>query len=196
MRHTALARASGAEASYSAALCAGSRGRIQGRYRAGFTLIELMIVLVIAVVLVTIAVPAFSTFLNNQRVTTQANNLVTAIHLARSEAVKRGDVVELCASSDASSCNSSDWSQGWIVREPGVGGDVIRVWGSVPQPGHLNANDTSLSEIEFNALGGIEGSGDHEFELWFDECSGAETRLIELNKSGRPSMTRNNVNCG
>ena len=56
----------------------------------GFTLIELLIVIGIAAILVSIAVPNFSQMVSQQRVKAAATNFKIAIALARSEARKTG----------------------------------------------------------------------------------------------------------
>ena len=53
----------------------------------GFTLIELLIILSILAVLLGIGMPSVVTFINNNQVTSQANDLVYSIHMARSEAI-------------------------------------------------------------------------------------------------------------
>ena len=62
------------------------------RYKHGFTLLELMITVVIAVIVVTIAIPSFATLMENQRMTTNTNDLIGALKQARSEAVEAGRV--------------------------------------------------------------------------------------------------------
>ena len=83
----------------------------------GFTLVELMVTLVIAAILLTAGVPSFTTLIKNNRLTTSTNELVGALTLARSEAVKRGLRVTVCKSADQASCDTSGtgWQQGWIV---------------------------------------------------------------------------------
>jgi type IV fimbrial biogenesis protein FimT len=81
----------------------------------GFTLMELMITLSVLAIIVTIAVPSFTTMVSNNRLTAQHNELVTALTIARSEALKRGTTVTVCASDDEAGCNSSNWEDGWIV---------------------------------------------------------------------------------
>jgi len=44
------------------------------------------------------------------------NELVSAIHVARSEAIKLNSKVSICSSSNGTSCSgSSSWKEGWIV---------------------------------------------------------------------------------
>lgn len=85
--------------------------------QSGFTLVELMITLSIAVILLTVGVPSFSTMIQNNRLTSNTNDLVSALNLARSEAVTRGVRVTVCKSSDQSTCDTSTtgWEQGWII---------------------------------------------------------------------------------
>ncbi|MFN2411054.1 MAG: Tfp pilus assembly protein FimT/FimU [Halomonas sp.] len=55
----------------------------------GFTLIELMLVLVIAALLMLLAAPAFSTFMARQQLASDANQLQSVLTFARSEAIKQ-----------------------------------------------------------------------------------------------------------
>lgn len=84
--------------------------------QSGFTLIELMITIAIVGILMGIGIPNFQKFVLNNRMSTQANDFMTAIGMARSEAIKRGGRVSICPSADNSSCAASGtWAQGWIV---------------------------------------------------------------------------------
>ena len=66
----------------------------------GFTLIELMITLVIAGILVALAGPAMRNFVQDQRLTGQANEFVGDLNYARSEAIKRASNAGVCSSSN------------------------------------------------------------------------------------------------
>ena len=71
----------------------------------GFTLLELMVVLVIAGVLIGVGVPAFRNFIMDARMTSTANDLIAALHYTRSEAIKRRAAVSMCATADALAAN-------------------------------------------------------------------------------------------
>jgi type IV fimbrial biogenesis protein FimT len=83
----------------------------------GFTLIELMITITVAGILLAIAVPAFNSFLQNDRDTGQANSLVGSLGYARSEAVKRASPngITVCPSANGAACDAGPWTEGWIV---------------------------------------------------------------------------------
>jgi type IV fimbrial biogenesis protein FimT len=75
----------------------------------GFTLIELLMTLVIAGILATLAAPSFVDVIKNNRMTTQYNDLLATLSLARSEAIKQGtNVIAL-------SNNGTSWEDGWII---------------------------------------------------------------------------------
>jgi type IV fimbrial biogenesis protein FimT len=84
----------------------------------GFTLIELMVSLTVAGILLGIAIPAFNSFVQNDRDTGQINSLVGSFSYARSEAVKRASPsgVTVCPSADSQNCDAGPWTEGWIVK--------------------------------------------------------------------------------
>jgi len=84
----------------------------------GFTLMELMIAVAIVGILLTVGVPSMKTFLQSNQLIATTNELLSAIHVARSEAIKLNKSVTVCASSNGTSCASSEsgnWRKGWIV---------------------------------------------------------------------------------
>lgn len=82
----------------------------------GFTLVELLIAIVVVTILLAAGAPAFKDFIKNNRVTAQTNDLVSSIQLARSEALKRGTNMVVCASSNQTTCTGKDtWADGWIL---------------------------------------------------------------------------------
>jgi prepilin-type N-terminal cleavage/methylation domain-containing protein len=95
--------------------------RIEARQR-GFTLVELLVTLAVFAILVGLAAPQLRTLLIRRTVSSQAESLSAGLRLARSEAIKRGQYVTMCASNNAESATptclangASDWGSGWIV---------------------------------------------------------------------------------
>ena len=102
----------------------------------GFTLIELMFTVVVLAVLLAIGVPNFRDFLRNSRMAAQANDLLSAVNLTRSEAVKRRAPVTLCVRAD---CEGGEFEDGWFVfvdeNQSGAfeaGEDVLRRHDTMP----------------------------------------------------------------
>lgn len=86
----------------------------------GFTIIELMFVILIGATLAVLAVPSFKNFIEKGRVTVATNELVTAFVIARSEAVNQESFTCVCSSATATAnppaCNNNNnWEDGWIV---------------------------------------------------------------------------------
>lgn len=69
--------------------------RLRARHH-GFSLIELMITIVVAAILLAIAIPSFRTLILSNELTTTTNEWVTAVNVARSEAIKRSAGVVVC----------------------------------------------------------------------------------------------------
>ena len=68
------------------------------KYQRGFTLVELMYTVAVSALVLGIGIPAFSETIRAGRMTASVNTAVTAMHVARSEAVKRRARVTLCRS--------------------------------------------------------------------------------------------------
>lgn len=82
----------------------------------GFTLIELMITLFIVGILLTVGVPSLRSFMQSNQLVASTNELISALHVARSEAIKLNSRVSICSSSNGTSCSGSNsWRNGWIV---------------------------------------------------------------------------------
>jgi len=88
------------------------------RKNSGFTLIEMIVTVTIVAIFASIALPSFSQLIKSNRVSTSTNEFVSALVLARSEALKRSRNVRVCTSSNLTSCSGSetDFSKGWIVE--------------------------------------------------------------------------------
>jgi type IV fimbrial biogenesis protein FimT len=84
----------------------------------GFSLVELLIVVSILAIVLTLGMPSMRGFFAESRLTNSTNALVSAINIARSEAVKRGPGSRVTIRPK----RVSDWSAGWTVFTDTVGG--------------------------------------------------------------------------
>lgn len=114
----------------------------------GFTLIELMITIAVLGIMLAFAVPSFVNLIENSRVTTQANTLLGAVNLARSEAVKQGVPVSI-------QNEPGGFVDGWCVISGGLNGCQ-------------NARDNALMLREFPALEGVTVSQGGAAGITFD----------------------------
>ena len=90
-------------------------------FQRGFSLTEIIITLMVLGILAGIAVPSIQSFVEANRLTAAANDLLADISTARTESMKRqggavGRVV-ICASTSGADCTtaSTNWNSGWIL---------------------------------------------------------------------------------
>lgn len=96
----------------------GISGNLGRRATTGFTMLELLVVLSITAILATVAVPSVRDSLQRNSKESGMLDFMSAISLARSEAVSQSRVVTICRSTNLTACVTSaggDWSAGWLV---------------------------------------------------------------------------------
>lgn len=82
----------------------------------GFTLLELMMVLVIAGVLLGVAVPGFGRAIERHHLIGAQHQLIASFHLARSLALQTRRPAIVCPSSNGQACRGGGvWDNGWLV---------------------------------------------------------------------------------
>jgi len=82
----------------------------------GLSLLELLITMGISAIIFSIAIPVMASFISQNRIATQVNNLRTSLDLTRSVAIKEKVHTVICKSNDGESCSRRDeWDQGWII---------------------------------------------------------------------------------
>ncbi|MBI2779428.1 MAG: GspH/FimT family pseudopilin [Gammaproteobacteria bacterium] len=165
------------------------------RKHTGFTLIELMVVLAIASILLTLAVPSFRSTIQNNRIATQANDLVSTLQLARGEAVKRGVRVIVCVSTNQTSCTGTNWAGGWITfadtnaNGSVDAGELIKVSGALDGGSTLtSAGFFSATSVQYQPSGFSSAAG--TFNLSIPGCTGNEVRVINVVNTGRVGTSR------
>ena len=132
----------------------------------GFTLIELLVAIFVLSIVLTMGVPAFTQFVQNNRMVSGVNDLISTLHAARIEAVKRKTLagpnaaVSICASADwntpAPSCNvAGNFRDGWITFAD-LDGDIVVDGGEQVLATHgpvANAIILNVLDINSNPVG-------------------------------------------
>jgi type IV fimbrial biogenesis protein FimT len=155
----------------------------------------------IAGILVTIAIPSFNSTITSSRLTNYANDLVGALNLARSEAVRRGvsvTVRKLDNDSYTKIGAGVNWEKGWDVftdiDDDGkfdVGDELIRTYAELQPSYTLRGNNNFTNFIRYTPLGISNSIGS------FVICDNSDgnnvpeantSKLITVNFSGRPHM--------
>ncbi|MEJ1464682.1 MAG: GspH/FimT family pseudopilin [Candidatus Sedimenticola sp. (ex Thyasira tokunagai)] len=145
----------------------------------GMTLVELMVTLAVGGILLAIAVPSYRTMVQNNRLAAGANEFVSSMSLARSEALKRRTDITVTAADSSTAGN--EWGKGgWTVKE---GATLLK---TVPAfSGDITFNSTgNNSSFTYSADGSANASDT------IDLCTGSgETgRQVSLSATGRVSV--------
>ena len=110
--------------------------RTRTRPARGFTLVELIIATAISGILLVVALPGLTRFVDQQRVAATLHELRTDLSLARTTAVMRRVQVVVCPRQPGLvQCgNQADWTHGWLVfldrdldRRPNDPADILRL---------------------------------------------------------------------
>jgi type IV fimbrial biogenesis protein FimT len=165
----------------------------------GFTLTEVLVVVAIVAILLSIGVPSYRYITNAYRMSAEMNSLVGDLMYARAEAIKEGQSVAICVSSDGQNCSgATNWQNGWIVFPDPTGGGSADVPASIL---HVQASFTGatpdalvpvnpISSIIFNREGFAVGApgnvafGGNQFTLHDPTVNAAWTRCLFINPQG------------
>ena len=164
----------------------------------GITLLEVMVAFAVAAIIFALGVPAFGTWFADQQVQDRAEALVHALDLARSEAVKRGDRVDVCPAPDACDGGAAAWDGGWIVVP-----DVARSAASAlaheraaPEGVTIRGNRPVADYVSYTAAGRARRFDGALQMGTFTVCrSGQRARKVVLAGSGRARLEISNDVC-
>ena len=159
----------------------------------GFNLVELMITVVVAGILMGLAAPSFVSFVKNNRLSSQANELMADLAFARSEAVKRGANITICRASDPfAACTGSagPWSTGWIVIDGA--GQVLRLHEALDGQNTLTGTGTLADQTAYTGTGLITLGAAQSFSLCDDRLA-SYGRLIQISITGRAAIAKDST---
>lgn len=158
---------------------------------AGFTLIELMITLAVAVLVLTLAVPTLGDLQQRNRQAAAANELVAHLNLARMNAVTKREITIACPAESTLECGGHNrWHDGWIVfrdpdrdNRPNQPDDLLRVGSGLEG---LWSDSAGRSLIRYRPEGTAYGT--NQTIKLCDPSGVSRPRAVIISNPGRPRV--------
>ena len=137
----------------------------------GFTLVELLVVITLLAILATVGIPNFGPTVANGRATATANDLLGALQLARSEAVRLNEPVEIIPE------DPNNWALGWRIERDE---EVIR-----RREVLARVTITGPAQIEFGSAGNAVPAGSFQIRA---NGGGNPQRCLTVTLSGSAAV--------
>ncbi|MBL8310082.1 MAG: GspH/FimT family pseudopilin [Burkholderiales bacterium] len=169
------------------------------RSRAGFTLIELMVTVAVLAILAAIAIPSMSQLIVRSRMDATLHEFVSAINMARSEAVRRATRVTLCRATGPTTCGGAGttWASGWIVFVDDLataglidaGEEIIKSRSAWVGMDSVITSASVSGSISYTSNGQLENAFNLG-QIAFTPKGGAasDMRYVCINRTGRPRV--------
>lgn len=144
----------------------------------GFTLVELMVTLAIAVVLASIAAPSFQSMLASQRVQAATSDLLAHLMLARSEAIKQNRSITLLSPG-----GEDAWHGGWQIFPANAAAALVKA-----QSAYANiAITAAVDNVTYNRDGRVAANQPVSFAVTDPSLANAtQARCIRITVTGMP----------
>jgi type IV fimbrial biogenesis protein FimT len=166
----------------------------------GFTLIELLTAIMVLGVLFAMAIPSFREMTRSNRIAAGQNDLITALTLARSEALRRSTTVSVCASTTGTTCvgvsgGPTNWTPGWIAFTDtatagtldGTDDEILQKWGALTGDTQITG---SASYLTYTTTGMLTAA--RSFDVFYTACTGANARKVDIALIGLVTPTKSN----
>jgi len=165
----------------------------------GFSLIELMVTVAVVAILATVAVPAFSTWIQNTKTRSTAEALQNGMRLAKTEAVRRSRLVDfrLTAGTPAKDAATSKTGSNWYVQQNSalLAADATDAAYNLYVQGSslagANANVTVAGDVDtltFTSLGRLGNTGAASYKFDVANPGGDRALRIIVTQSGQIRM--------
>jgi type IV fimbrial biogenesis protein FimT len=145
----------------------------------GMTLVELLVTVTLVAILLVVGLPSYQSITTTNRMAAEMNALISDLQYARGEAVKEGQPVTMCASSNGTACsNSTNWANGWLIfsdangnRSVNTGEAVLRIQSALGSTDTLTSS--SLQAVTFNRNGFSSNAG----SIKLGDAAGSSDRI-------------------
>jgi len=139
----------------------------------GMTIVELMVGLAIVAIVLFVAVPAFTIFLQNQQIKNAAQTVMQGLNTARAEAIRRNQAVRFQFVSDLTAgCALSTTSLAWVVSlsnpagnceaeagDMGSAAQIVEKRSATEGTRNVTIATTGGNAATFTGLGRLSGAG-------------------------------------
>lgn len=165
------------------------------RRQTGFTLVELIVVMLLIAILTGLALPSFTATITRNRIAAQTNEVMAAINYARSLAIQFNAQAGVCAANDGQTACGGDWANGilvWVDADRSGGFTA----GEVRRAARLDQADLLAGGLEviFNNRGQrvTPPAGAFELTLRPGYCESGDEyqRRIQVSLSGVSSVSK------
>lgn len=165
--------------------------------QAGFSLVELIVIVAVLAIVTSIALPSFRNMVRSNRLTATGNELNAVLQGARMEAIRLNGRVDVCPSTDGATCGGGDWQHVIVVSRKNGSDEVLRdvvLPGSdisITPSGSIAATNLVWYQADGFARMGAATSPARAgtFSVCAAGLSGNNARNVQINM-GRVSVTR------
>ena len=167
----------------------------------GFTLVELFVTVAIGAILVSIAAPWMHEGIVNSKTKELSGGFIAALHLAQSEAIKRGTQVSI----DPMQTTGNQWQTGWnIFADPNANGtqdageELIQTYHITSDGPTLASKDATFSSwLAFLPTGASRGNAGigGGFRICRADHNLAKSRKITIQSSGNIIVETGTLTC-
>jgi type IV fimbrial biogenesis protein FimT len=153
-----------------------------------------MVVLTIISIVMVLGIPSLRAMIQRHQLGTAATDLLSAVHLARAEAIRRGVRVDLIPAE-----NGISWSRGWVIlidenrnQRSDPGEEIIFSRGAFASELAISASfsDSARQYLAYNGQGRSRTNASSQapqLGSWTLSL-GAESRKVVINFVGRPRI--------
>lgn len=140
----------------------------------GFTLVELLVVMVVAGILAAVAMPGLSSLIKSQQAKAASFELFAAFSFARSEAIKRNTNITVA--------QAGNWESGWTIS----GTETLKTQG-VLKGSFITGGPSS---VIYTRSGRVAGTTQPSFQIDTSTTTTANVRCIRIDLSGMPRTVK------